>query len=216
MTKRRKRITRTSYSRATFVLLAFLALALIIAVRLVILQVINHEYYKRAVMDEITVETEVNPERGVIYDRGGNILATNKTVYLCFISPQDIIDGSEKAAADARELAEKKAEALEKGDDWDESKEEAAKWKDSKGSTHTLSQMDDLIASFLAETLGEKYGVEYILLSGYERNIQIWDNEARQIRYVITDEAALAENFDCVFEAANGTRIFMVGEKTDD
>jgi len=86
---------------------------------------------------------------------------------------------------------------------------------------YDLSEREKDIAAFYENpaensALLEKYGVEYILLSGYERNIQIWDNEARQIRYVITDEAALAENFDCVFEAANGTRIFMVGEKTDD
>ena len=61
-------------------------------------------------MNEITVETEVNPERGVIYDNGGNILATNKTVYLCFISPQDIIDGAETAKETEQKLSEKKAD----------------------------------------------------------------------------------------------------------
>ncbi len=141
-------------------LLVFAVLAVIIAIRLVILQVVNHEYYKKAVMNEITVETEVNPERGVIYDNGGNILATNKTVYLCFISPQDIIDGAETAKAEEKELAEKKAEVLSKGDKWDESRD-LPQWKDKNGKSHTLTEMDDLIASFLAETLGEKYNVEY-------------------------------------------------------
>ena len=60
MEKKRKRISRRTSQRTTFVLLCFGVLALIIACRLVYLQVLKYDYYKAVVMDEITVETEVN------------------------------------------------------------------------------------------------------------------------------------------------------------
>lgn len=47
----------------------------------------------------------------------------------------------------------------------------------------------------------EKYSVDYILLGGYEYN----DADA--------NGAAIAEQFACVYEAPDGTRIFAVGEK---
>ena len=50
----------------------------------------------------------------------------------------------------------------------------------------------------------EKYSVDYILLGGYEYN------DAR------ANGAALADNYECVYEAPDGTRIFSAGDKTDD
>jgi len=162
MTKKRKRISRRSYSRASFVILAFGIVAAIIAARLVIIQIKDHEAYKKKVMNEITVETEVNPERGSIYDRGGDVLlATNKTVYLCFISPQDIIDGAAEAKEAVKALEEKKKEALEKGEEWKDPDLSGNIWTDKDGKEHNITEMDDMIATFLTQTLGEKYGVEY-------------------------------------------------------
>ena len=82
MAENRKRITRRTTSRATVLTMVFGALAIIVAIRLAYLQVYSYDYYKEQVMNEITMETEVNPERGTIYDTNGNILATNATVYL--------------------------------------------------------------------------------------------------------------------------------------
>lgn len=161
MAKKLKRISRRSYSRASFVILAFGIVAAIIAARLVIIQIKDHESYKKKVMNEITIETEVNPARGAIYDREGNILAQNKTVYLCFISPQDIIDGAADAKAAEKALADKKAEALENGEEWTDPDLSKSIWEDALGKEHKITEMDDMIASFLSQTLGEKYGVEY-------------------------------------------------------
>lgn len=165
MAEKRKRISRRTSSRTTFVLLAFAAVALVVVGRLAYLQIIKYDYFKEKVMNEITIEHEVNPERGVIYDAGGNILATNRTVYLCFISPQDIIDGSEAAVKAEAEAAEKAAEGKgEKDEKKEDDEEDEAKrgiWTDKNGKVHKLTQMDDLIAAFLSETLGEKYEVEY-------------------------------------------------------
>ncbi len=107
-----------------------------LVVRLFSLQVVNYEYYQKLVIDEITYELEVNPNRGEIYDRNGKLLATNITVYKIIISPQDIIDA----------MADDPGAVLT----WtrtDESGEEK---------TSTLP-MNKLIATFLSEKLGVSY-----------------------------------------------------------
>ena len=63
MAENRKRITRRTTSRATVLTMVFGALAIIVAIRLAYLQVYSYDYYKEQVMNEITMETEVNPER---------------------------------------------------------------------------------------------------------------------------------------------------------
>ncbi len=82
--------------RGLWVAVGFVALWGLLVLVLFNLQIINYDEYQRQVINQLTVETEVNPERGSIYDRNGNLLATNKTVYLVFISPQDIIDAMEE------------------------------------------------------------------------------------------------------------------------
>ena len=177
MSKRRKRISRRTSSRTTFVLMVFGVIALIIAARLVYLQIMEYENYKSAVMDEITIETEVNPKRGIIYDTGGNILATNRTVYLCFISPQDIIDAME----DAREAAKEDGE-----------KAELYSWTDTDGKGHTGLELDELIASFLSETLDVDYN-EVLEKTGKEGRRyeeikeEIVEEDAQKIREFIDE-----------------------------
>ena len=110
MAEKRKRISRQIWSRSGVILMVFGLVICAVVAKLAYLQIINYDYYKELVVNEITMETEVNPERGTIYDSTGNILATNKTVYLCFISPQDIIDYVEEATAERAELAAEAAQ----------------------------------------------------------------------------------------------------------
>ncbi len=139
MAKRRKRISRRTSSRTTAVFVVFGFIAAVICLKLINLQIVDYDYYKKAVMSEITIETEVNPQRGIIYDTDGNILATNRTVYLCFISPQDIID------------------AMEVDEDDKDAKEPLFDWADSSGKAHSGLKMNELIASFFSDTLGVEY-----------------------------------------------------------
>ncbi len=173
MAKKRKRISRRTSSRTTAVLAVFGIIALIIVFRLVYLQIIKYDYYKEIVMNEITIETEVNPERGMIYDTNGNILATNRTVYLCFISPQDIIDAMKPS-----EDEEKKVETYE--------------YTDGKGKIHSDLKMDELIALFLSETLDVEYSeiMEKAAKEGrrYEEiKEEIVEEDAEKIRQFISD-----------------------------
>ncbi len=137
MAENRKRITRRTTSRATALTIAFSSLAILVGIRLAYLQVYSYDYYKEQVMNEITMETEVNPERGTIYDTNGNILATNATVYLCFISPQDIIDAMAEGGDDGKEVL--------------------YTWKSSDAANYTDIKMNELISRFFADTLGCDY-----------------------------------------------------------
>ena len=94
-----KRIDRRTVMRSLIVMAVFLLVAAVLIFALFRLQILEYDYYQKEVIDQLTHETEVNPERGIIYDRNGNILATNTTVYLIFISPQDIIDAMAEAEA---------------------------------------------------------------------------------------------------------------------
>ncbi len=94
----KKIIERSTYIRIVIVFGVFLVIAALLTVKLFKLQILDYNYYKTKVIDQMTVATEVNPERGTIYDRNGSVLAANATNYLVCISPHDIINYAEEAA----------------------------------------------------------------------------------------------------------------------
>ncbi len=77
--------------RAYFVLAVFIVMWIALSAVLFNLQILSYDEYQEKVISQITKETEVTSERGEIYDANMNLLAANKTVWLVFISPQDII-----------------------------------------------------------------------------------------------------------------------------
>ena len=93
---------------AGFVLLAFSLLA----ARLVYLQVFRHE--------ELATQAEANriavvpivPNRGLIVDRNGIVLATNYSAYTLEISPQRGKDGAKTTAADLDALIDELASVV--------------------------------------------------------------------------------------------------------
>nr|MCR5683514.1 hypothetical protein [Clostridiales bacterium] len=90
MNREINRIDRISSKRVRLTFFVFLAAALVIVARLAKLQIADHEYYESRVLNQLTRDTAITPERGTIMDRNGNILATNKTVYNVILSPHDI------------------------------------------------------------------------------------------------------------------------------
>lgn len=85
---------RTDIKTTTIMLVIFaifLGAAALIIGRLADYQLNMHEYYQSKVLNQLTIQQEVTPERGTITDRNGNILAANKTVYNVILSPDDII-----------------------------------------------------------------------------------------------------------------------------
>lgn len=84
--KKSRKMTR----RGVFLLFFFALLGAIVAITLFRIQILKYSYYQDEVLDQLTVETKVNPNRGIIYDRNGTILASNKTVWVLYLIPKNI------------------------------------------------------------------------------------------------------------------------------
>ena len=83
-------ISLKTKKRSLIILIMLFFICILISLALFKLQVINNNQYQNHVFDQITVETNVNPLRGVIYDRNGEILASNKTVWILYVVPKNI------------------------------------------------------------------------------------------------------------------------------
>ena len=118
----------------------FLLIAAWVVGRLASYQIKNHDYYQSKVLNQLTIQTEVTPERGTITDRNGNILATNITVYNVILSPYDIITHMQKDS--------------EKNSDNDPENDVHYEYTDSDyGINYSGRQLDDMIAEVLSKYL---------------------------------------------------------------
>ncbi len=118
----------------------FLLIAAWVVGRLASYQIKNHDYYQSKVLNQLTIQTEVTPERGTITDRNGNILATNITVYNVILSPYDIITHMQKDS--------------EKNSDNDPENDVYYEYTDSNyGINYSGRQLDDMIAEVLSKYL---------------------------------------------------------------
>ena len=98
MSQVKNRTDKKTTVRMRVIFAFFLAAAAIVIGRLAYFQLGMYDYYQTKVLNQVTIQQEVNPERGNILDRNGNILATNKTVFNVILSPADIIRTLEKDA----------------------------------------------------------------------------------------------------------------------
>lgn len=78
------------------IFLGFAALAAMIIGKLASMQIKDHDYYQSIVLNQMTIQHIVTPERGPITDRNGVVLATNITVYDVNLSPDAILDRMEE------------------------------------------------------------------------------------------------------------------------
>ena len=153
----KKRLDRRTHKRAYVALAVFAVLVLWIIIKLFIMQVVDYEDYQMKVIKQMTTEVEVNPDRGIIYDTNGNIIATNITTYSVVISPQDIID-------EVRTTEEERPDSwliklmdflmsLKKGGG-EEEKVNKSDWVDLNGNEVHNIYMNEFIANSLSEILG--------------------------------------------------------------
>ena len=77
-------------SRPTWILALFLAIAMVIAIRLVFLQIFDVSGYGDAAASRRTAEETVHAKRGTIYDRNGNILAMSVEAATVCCDPRQI------------------------------------------------------------------------------------------------------------------------------
>lgn len=98
---------RIMIRRALFLMIVCGIVAFIVlAVRLFFIQIIHHEEYETAAVQQQLRQTTVPARRGTIYDRNMNILAMSATVSNIYISPAEIQMYDEDPELIARGLAE--------------------------------------------------------------------------------------------------------------
>jgi cell division protein FtsI (penicillin-binding protein 3) len=97
----RKRVKSSDGGRHTALLLAFLVLFGVIAVRLVWIQGVRSKDYAAAAESQRMKNIELSPRRGTIYDREGEPLAVSIESKTIFVSPRQIDD----KVGTARQLA---------------------------------------------------------------------------------------------------------------
>ena len=90
-------INHERLKRATIVLVGILLVFSILLGRIFWIQTVDFNKYLSKVIDQITTQYSVSAERGTIYDKNGNVLATNITTYRIFISPSSILSNQKKA-----------------------------------------------------------------------------------------------------------------------
>ena len=89
-------ISTEAVRRSTWLGLLIFAVFAILLVRILLIQTVGFEKYQAKVLEQITTESKVPAARGKIYDRNGNVLATNITTYRVFVSPSAIKSAQEK------------------------------------------------------------------------------------------------------------------------
>ena len=97
-------ISHERLKRATVVLVGIMLVFAILLGRIFWIQTVDFDRYLQKVIDQMTTQSAVSAERGAIYDRNGNILATNITTYRIFISPSSILSNQKEAERDGEDV----------------------------------------------------------------------------------------------------------------
>lgn len=90
--------------RCLILLCTFAILFAFLTATLFRMQIFCYEEYQQKVLDQITVGSSLKADRGSIYDRNGNLLATTKTTWRIYISPTDIRAAIKKRGPQVAEL----------------------------------------------------------------------------------------------------------------
>ena len=85
-----------------------------VALRLYSLMVVDHSYYTQLALRNQTRSTVVTADRGVIYDRNMNVLASNQSVENVYLDPHEL----KQSKADVPKIAQALGEILGKDPEW--------------------------------------------------------------------------------------------------
>ncbi|MCQ2546242.1 MAG: PASTA domain-containing protein [Clostridia bacterium] len=111
----------TNRSRKNLIIVMILVFIFILAVALRVgyIQIVKGDEYRERALSQQTTDTEIDAERGIIYDRNGEKLAQSVKCYTIYAYPSEIgkYDGKKKQKKLQTETAEKLAKALNKDED---------------------------------------------------------------------------------------------------
>ena len=111
----RLRLDSGQHKRIMLVMALLGALAFVpVGVRLYDLMVTNYDYYANLALRNQTRTTKVEADRGDIYDRNMNILATSVSVENVYLDPHEL----KQSKADVEKIAQALGEILDKDPDW--------------------------------------------------------------------------------------------------
>ncbi|MBQ8175173.1 MAG: PASTA domain-containing protein [Clostridia bacterium] len=94
-------------NRCLILLCVFALLFSALAATLFRMQIFCYEEYQQKVLEQITVGSSLKADRGNIYDRNGNLLASSKTTWRIYISPVDIRAAIKKRGEGVAEIIAK-------------------------------------------------------------------------------------------------------------
>ena len=114
--------------RSTLIGIVIFAVFGVLLIRILLIQTVDFDKYQSRVIEQMTTESAVPANRGKIYDKNGNILATNITTYRVFISPSGIKSAEEEKKAKYADGIAKGLSALLEGVTYDEVYKQATQY----------------------------------------------------------------------------------------
>ncbi len=141
------------------------ALFVLLAMRILVLQLQHYDEYEQRVIDQMTQESTVSADRGEIYDRNGILLATNITTYRLLIDPAAIMRRSEADGVNYADIIAKGISEVSELDltyDYVIKQSEYTKYRDRTLKRHVMEDTADVIRAFLKEKDLDDKGLVYL------------------------------------------------------
>ncbi|MBO5416482.1 MAG: PASTA domain-containing protein [Clostridia bacterium] len=95
-------ISSSALKRSLWLGIAIFAVFGLLMIRILCIQTIDFEKYQNKVINQMTTQSPVPADRGKIYDRNGDVLATNITTYRVFISPSGILSAQNELGENSK------------------------------------------------------------------------------------------------------------------
>ncbi len=198
--KTNNRIDYKTYRRIIISFGILSVLGLLVIGSLIKYQLVDHDKYKALVLSQLTTETSVNPERGVITDRNGVVLAANKSVYNVIISPHHI---------NARNEEIKKLNSDDKTEN-----DFKYEWVSEDGSvSYTGTETDVFVAKYLAYTLDVKESKIREKMTNFDRKYEVVKKEVEEeVNNKIREFVAKYKLTDQIYDVESSKRYYPYGD----
>lgn len=138
--------------RASIVCIILSILFLLLAGKVLFIQIFKYDEYKQKVLDQMTQETTVSADRGNIFDTNGIVLATNVTTYRLFIDPAAISRQSSEDGKDYADIIARGVSAIDTlGISYDDVIKQAGytRYRDRTLMRHLSEQQADAVRAFI-------------------------------------------------------------------